>query len=68
MNDYKKRLLNDATLTVPICGLIVSLLAIIYFVLYEGQNSLAAIVYTLIPLVGGVLIATPFWIIKHRLR
>ncbi len=68
MSDVKKRLLRYVTVSVPIAGLIVSILSFVYFGLIYHQTSLAALAYISIPVVGGLLIALPFWILTYRFR
>ncbi len=61
MSVIKKRLLTYFTKSVPFAGLVISVLAYIYFVLINHQTSPGALFYVSIPFDVGVLIALPFW-------
>ncbi len=66
----KKRALQYVTITVPAVSLVVSIFQFIYFVVLNKQTSFAAIMYTMVPLITGCLIAAPFWlwILTHKAK
>ncbi|GLB46116.1 hypothetical protein WR164_00950 [Philodulcilactobacillus myokoensis] len=62
IKDMKKILLNYVAYDIPVIGLIVSLLAIFFFVFIKGGNLLSVRLYLFLPLIVSDAIAMPFWI------
>lgn len=66
MQQLRDRMIQYLIVTVPLAGLIVSILGICYFMWWSGDHSTGALIYSLIPFGMGILILIPGWFWKHE--
>ena len=66
MQQLRDRMIQYLIITVPLAGLIVSILGLCSFMWWSGDHSTAALIYSLIPFVIGVLISIPGWFWPHE--
>ncbi|MGF2385352.1 hypothetical protein [Lentilactobacillus otakiensis] len=66
MQQLRDRMIHYLTITVPLCGLIISILCLCYFMWWSGDHSTGALIYSLIPVAMGVVISIPGWFWKRE--
>lgn len=68
MQQLRDRMIHYLTITVPLSGLIISILGLCYLMWWNGDHSTGALIYSLIPVAMGVLISIPGWFWKNEAR
>jgi heme/copper-type cytochrome/quinol oxidase subunit 4 len=66
MQQLRDRMIQYLTITIPLGTLIVSILALCYFMWWNGDHSTGALIYSLIPFIMGILISIPGWFWKRE--
>lgn len=66
MHQLRDRMIHYLIFTVPIVGLILTILELCYFMWWHGDHSTGALIYSFIPVAMVLLLSIPGWFWKNE--